>query len=61
MNKSLKEEVKRIIGELKGIKEELEEKFDNASESWQGSDKGDECLTAIGNISDAVEYLEELT
>lgn len=56
----LQRKVKQIIEELEQIKEELQDKFDNSSPSWQESDRGDECLEEIGSIDSAIESLQDV-
>ena len=60
MNKTQKKRVESIsyaISDLEALVEELQEQFDNRSEGWQESEKGE---TAQSNLDALQEYLDEL-
>lgn len=47
-----------LIDQLSIQRDDLQEKFDNRSEKWQESDKGEEMQTDISTLDDVISSLE---
>lgn len=60
MASKIKTELKKAIEIIGGVKSDLEEKFDNASDSWKESERGDECLEKIDALQKVIDALEEV-
>lgn len=60
MNKDLKKCLNNVICTLETIVDTLQEKFDDSSESWQNSDKGDQCLDEISCINCVIDMLQQI-
>lgn len=52
------EQINELTNKLTEIRDEWQEKYDNASENWQEGEKGQALEEAIGNLDDLITNLE---
>lgn len=59
-SKKIMERVDRIIELINELKSDFEDEFDNASEAWQDSEKGELCMDNISACDEAISALEQI-
>lgn len=66
MNKARRQQLRKWLEDIEGIKSELEticsdeqDYFDNMPENLQGSQRGSDAEEAIEQMNEAVEYIED--
>ena len=54
------EKVNRIKELILELQTEFEDKFDNSSEAWQESERGEVCMENISACQNAIDALDEI-
>ena len=60
MNKELTKKIDEIKNSIEVLMSEFEEKFDNASESWQNGERGEQCMSNIAACQEALDALDNI-
>lgn len=51
--------LEQIYADIESIKDELQETFDNKSEKWQDSEKGEEASNQLNTFDECLQSIEE--
>lgn len=61
MTKALQKRIDEMKAPIEELKSELEEKFDNSSDTWKESESGELCLENIDACQRALDALDDLS